>query len=66
VTSSSTCTRPPSLFVDGKRLDLVVLDDESRLMLPDVTIVAACTEATRTAGYHATAGGGGTVPARLI
>jgi hypothetical protein len=35
-------------------------------MLPDVTIVAACTEATRTAGYHATAGGGGTVPARLI
>jgi hypothetical protein len=35
-------------------------------MLLDVTIVAACTESTRTAGYHATAGGGGTVPARLI
>jgi hypothetical protein len=52
--------------VDGKRPDLVVLDDESRLMLLDVTTVAVCTESARTQGYHATAGGGGTAPARLI
>jgi hypothetical protein len=57
---------PPGLFVDGKRPDLVVLDDESRLMLLDVTTVAVCTESARTQGYHATAGGGGTAPARLI
>jgi hypothetical protein len=57
---------PPGLFADGKRPDLAVLDDESRLMLLDVTIVAACTESVHTHGYHTTAGGSGTVPARLI
>jgi hypothetical protein len=57
---------PPGLFADGKRPDLVVLDDESRLMLLDVTTVAACTESARTQEYYATAGGGDTVPARLI
>jgi hypothetical protein len=54
---------PPGLFADGKRPDLVVLDDESRLMLLDVTTVAACTESARTQEYYATAGGGDTVPA---
>jgi hypothetical protein len=57
---------PPGLFVDGKGPDLVVLDDESRLMLLNVTIAVAYTESARTQGYHATAGGGGTVPTRLI
>jgi hypothetical protein len=45
---------------------MVVLDDESRLMFLDVTTVAACTESSRTQGYHITVGGGGTAPARLI